>query len=363
MWYRLGSLVPGFSQPELAARAAANSLPHLVANPLYLPHKLLQYGLISLGQTGAFWMRLPSTLFGILVLLAFYQILAGWYSRRLAILGSFLLLCSAWFLHYARLATPEILLTSGLGLLWAGIRLKSNQPRGRTLTYCSLIVLASLYVPGMIWLIGPALAWQNRLIRQELKELPKKLQLCLIVLGIIGLAPLIYGFVNNPNLIKIWLDWPASLSVSTIVHNAWHLPVWLVLAGPPNPVYRLGQVSLLDSFCVIMGLLGLVLFRQHWLLDRVRAIVVVMLVGSGLVVLNGPEQLVILLAFIYVLVASGIAFLLQQWFTVFPRNPLSRWWGVGLIGLVVLVAGNYQINQYFRAWPHTPATRAAFQGK
>src|SRR5665647_518804 len=97
--YRLGTLVPGLSAVELAARASASSGKLIIKNPLNLPHKLIQYGFISFGLTGAFWMRLASVIFAIIIIVGFYRIIRTWYSVRVALLTTFLLLSSPMFLH------------------------------------------------------------------------------------------------------------------------------------------------------------------------------------------------------------------------------------------------------------------------
>jgi len=52
--------------------------------------------------------------------------------------------------------------------------------------------------------------------------------------------------------------------------------------------------------------------------------------------------------------------MLQQWFTVFPRNPFARSAGAILMTIVVLLAAYNGFSQYFIAWPNTPETKAVF---
>jgi hypothetical protein len=51
---------------------------------------------------------------------------------------------------------------------------------------------------------------------------------------------------------------------------------------------------------------------------------------------------------------------MAQWFTVFPRNPIARGSGIAVICLMLFFSVLYQTRVYFVAWPHTTATRQAF---
>lgn len=65
--------------------------------------------------------------------------------------------------------------------------------------------------------------------------------------------------------------------------------------------------------------------------------------------------------FLYIIAAAGIALLLQQWFTVFPKNPFARSVGVVLISICISASVAYNLHRYFIAWPHTPEVIREFQ--
>jgi hypothetical protein len=79
-----------------------------------------------------------------------------------------------------------------------------------------------------------------------------------------------------------------------------------------------------------------------------------------LTVLNGWLAMTIALPMFFVLVSAGLALFLQQWFTVFPRNPLARTVGITVVSFVVVLAGYYNLRHYFVAWPRNPDTRQVF---
>ncbi len=361
LWWQLGTLVPGMSGPEVLARGSADSIRKIIENPLFLPHKLVQYIFIQLGQTGAFWMRSASALFGVVILVIFFDIIRSWYSQRIALMSSFLLLTSAWFLHYARLGTPQILFACSIGLLWVGMKLRSHSaPRIRTILASILIVGASLYIPGLAWLIIPLLVWQRKLVAKEFSKIPKALAAVTIIAIIVGVAPLAYSLLRHPELLRDWLMIPHHLAISDWWANLWHMPFWLTLRGPEMPVYWLGRVPLLNSFSLVMLVLGIFVLSRYRQLDRVRAIVGILALSAVLAVFAGPVALVIALPLLFIVVAAGVALLLQQWFTIFPRNPLARTVGVLMICFVIGLAGYYNLRSYFIAWPRATPTKQVF---
>lgn len=361
LWWRLGSLLPGFSQPEVLARSHASTFSALLNNPIFLPHKVLQYLALRAGLSGPFWMRSASAFFGLAIVILFYNIVRNWYSRRIALMSSFLLLSSAWFLHFARLGTPEVMYATSIGLIWVGIRMRSARaPRIRTLLASFIIILSCMYVPGLVWMVVPLLLWRRKLIFNEVKKIPKKISVPSLMFLLVGLAPLVNGLVKQPSLTRQWLLLPNSIDVGQFWSNLWHLPFWLIWHGPNMPVYWLGNLPLFDIFTLVTLGLGVFVLAHYRNLDRIRVGMLIILVALVGAVLTGWIALTIALPVVFIIISSGIALLLQQWFTVFPRNPLARGIGVAMIGLVVLLSGMYNIRHYFVAWPRNSETKQVF---
>ena len=84
------------------------------------------------------------------------------------------------------------------------------------------------------------------------------------------------------------------------------------------------------------------------------------MVGTLLIALGGAVSLSLLIPFIYILVAAGIGFMLDQWYKVFPRNAIAQGVGMGLIVLAVAASCWYGLRHYFVAWPNAPATQQVF---
>jgi hypothetical protein len=83
-------------------------------------------------------------------------------------------------------------------------------------------------------------------------------------------------------------------------------------------------------------------------------------VSSLLVALGGTIGLTLLLPYIYLLFASGLAFMFWQWKKVFPYNPFAKVLLVILLGSATAVVCFYQLSHYFVAWHEAPSTRQSF---
>jgi hypothetical protein len=358
--YHLATLTDGFSQAELAARANASSLRVIAHNPLFLPHKILQYAFIKVGLNGLWFMRFVSTLFAAAILIGFYRVLKSWYTIRIAILGTLILASSSWFLHWARLGTPDIMYAHIINILWVGTRIKSQKSRRSTTILAALVGVTAIYIPGFIWLLGLGLIWQRKVVINEFYRLSKAHTTVIFGSLLVGIIPLGYAFIKTPSLILNWLGvGPGKVNVIDAAKTWAHIPLWLAYHVVPNPVYWLANLPLLDVFGIVMLVLGGFALIYMFRLDRIKALFGVLVFGIIVVGLHGFTSSIIL-APIFLIISSGVALLLQQWFTVFPNNPFARIVGVTLISCLVLLSCYYQATSYFVAWPHNTQTKQAF---
>ncbi len=359
--YKLGTLTPAFSQEEIINRNQSASFQSLSTNPLYAPQSSLQYSLQNLGHKGPLAMRSVSALLGVLVIVGFYYVLSKWYTIRIALLGTLLLVTSSWYLHTTRLAANDVTFMLVILLLACGSWVHRSRINLLTISVSALIVIGLLYIPGMVWFVLPLLIWQKKRIGRAIKSLAVWQLVVIIIVSTIILGPLVWALVTQSRLYLIWLglpaDWP---TIKQIVINLAHIPDQLFWHGPTNPTKGLVGLALLDWFSIIMIIVGLYAYRFKLHLDRTWFLIYIAITGTFLIAIGGPVKISLFLPFAYLLVASGIALMLQQWFTVFPRNPFARSLGAGLIILAVMGSSFYQLNQYFIAWPNTPDTRQSF---
>lgn len=365
LWFKLGTVTNGLSESEavvqrhLALRDI--SIKSFLANPLYLPYSLILFALQALGLHGPTALRGVSAVIGTASVASFYLIISRWNTHRLAIFGTLLFATSSWFLHLSRLASTDILYVGILPVLLMGVWLQQSKRRRLVLCFVLLASTLYLYVPGMIWFIFVTGIWQHKRLINEMKHVPWWFNSLIVLSGIVLLFPLGWSIGHNYSLIKPLLGLPETLpTVGVLLQNIINVPVHIFVRGPSNPEKWLPGTAYLDVFSSMMLFIGMYWSLFRFRLDRVRVTFGILILGSILVAIGGPTSIALLLAPVYLLITSGMTFMLQQWFTVFPRNPIARTIGTSLLTIAVLTTVFYQISHYFIAWPNTPSVRQTF---
>lgn len=359
--YRLATLVPNFSLPEIATRISSSSIHAIIRDPLFAPYKLLQYCLIRLHHHGPLAMRLVSVLFGILAIYIMYYILQYWHSRRVALMGTALFATSSWFLHYARFATPSITYTLLLATLAYGTWIRNTRRPGLAVVVGAALGSILIYTPGLIWFAILGLVWQKQSIIRLSSRAPK-LTILALVAFVVSLLPLAYGISQDIHLLRSLAGLPMNSwpTLSSVAHNFVSLADLLFFRGNHEPTVGLIGLAAFDIFGVAMLVLGIYDYVYMRKLDRMKMIGGTLLLGTILICLGGLVSNILLAPFLYVLIAAGIGWLLEQWFTVFPRNPLVRGVGLSLMIIVVALSCWYQATRYFVAWPHAKTTKQVY---
>ncbi len=358
--FRLNSLVPGLSADEVAFVHSADSGRDIMNDPTFAPQKVATYGLIKLGLTSPGMLRLPSVLLAFSAVISLFFILRKWYTKRIALLGSLLLLSSSWLLSIGRLALSDASYLVLLPILWLGYHFYTTHRSNSALLILCTVAALSFYIPGAIWFITLIAVWQAPGITKILK----RVKTGTILAGAFGVAiilgPLVWSMVSDSSIILPSLGLPANLeAVKNMPINLLNVIKQLVLVAPQDPQHTLGRLPLLDVFTIAMLVIGMYSLRFQLKLARAQ-LQILALAGLGLLVAGGGVNIAVLLPLIYVLAASGMAFLLQQWLVVFPRNPLARSVGSILLTSCVFLVSFYHLSRYFIAWPQTPATKNVF---
>jgi len=360
LWFGLGDMLPGLSRQEAAQAASADTMRELINNPIGLPHKAVQFATLQLGN-GDGMVRSASALIGLLVLGCFYYVLRSWYTRRVAILGTLTFATSAWFLHTARSGTEASMYLLLFGAVACVTWLQRSRGSIPAVLASALLALILLYIPGMIWFVVPAILWQLDRISEIAKGRNPAILVAISLFVLAALSPIGWAMYQHPDLIKTYFGLPQTMPDPVqVAKNIAHIPVQLFVRGPDNPALWLGRLPLLNLFTSVMFAIGLYAYAQNRKLDRVGFALFVFVVGGLLASIGGPVSLTIFLPFVYLISVSGIALMLQKWFTVFPLNPFARSSGTILMTIVVLLAAFNGFSHYFIAWPNTPQTKQVF---
>lgn len=359
--FQIGGLTKEANQAEYDYIASVTSGKKIVNNPVYILHKAPTYALFKMNIKSIGYYRVVSALFALLAVVSCFFILREWYSDRVAVLGSGLFLTSAWVLHIARLATPEASYLLMMPLLWVAVWLYNTTLQRSALLLLSVLAALSFYIPGFGWLLILAVAWKYKHLWKEVSTTPKWFRFLCVSTMVIFLVPLIWAESRSSQVLLTTFGLPTHFpGLKVVVQNLINIPAHLFFRGPNDPSKWLGRLALLDVFSSVLLLIGLYSLRYHTKTIRTQLLAGMCSVLILLIAVGGPVTITALMPLAYLIIATGLAFMLQQWVAVFPYNPVARALATAIMSIVIILVSYYHINQYFIAWPHTPATKKVF---
>lgn len=364
LFSQLETLMPGYAEIEVSTAQSAHTISAIMSNPVNAPYKMSVYGVAKVIGDPLLATRITSAIFGSLCIVLFYFIIRRLHSRRIAFLATVVFACSAWFLHAARLGTPDIMVPFAvLTFALAGYWLIRDSGKSIYYLVAILAVGMSLFVPGMLWILLAGLAVRRTKDIRVMQRYMSRWQLAGITALVVALviAPLTWAIAKDPSIILTLLGLPTVFpNLVDFSQNLLAVPLSLFIVSPENPVVWLGNLPLLDiamSALLVIGVYYYFKFRQ---LDRAKFLAIFIVWASILIAFEGGVSNTILLPAVYVGIAGGIALLITQWFTVFPRNPLAQTIGVIAIALIIGTSMLYNVRAYFVAWPHWQPAQAVF---
>ena len=359
---RLVKLLPGFAVAEQQLPTVHELLTTIWHQPLELPLHLSRLFVAGLSPyTGIGFSRLPSVLLAFTVVIAMYWLLKRWYNYRLALFGAVLVMTAPWLLHVGRLATVSIVYPFAMVVLLVLIALWHQQDRSKWLLYGTAISAAILlYVPGMVWLLAWGAFFERRNIIASLKT-GRWHTAAFVALIAITLVPLGHALYIDWHLYRPLLGlpdaWPGVLHAIEQFFLTWK---YIFIGGYANPLYNVADVALVNFLMTIGFAVGVYLYSLHPKAVRTRQLAGLWLIGTALLALQGPVSIQLILPIVVVLAVGGIGYLLHLWLKVFPRNPLARGFGIGVVGLIIAFAVAYNVRNYFVAWPNSSETKRTF---
>jgi hypothetical protein len=362
--FRLGSLTyQHVSTAEFISHASDTSLHAILHNPLNAPYKLLDYLFLLFNAHSVACARLSSVAFAIAACALFFIIMLRWHGRRTAILSTTLFGTSGWLLHVGRLADGNsALLLIPLGLILFASWLNTTERHGAALLYMTAASGLALFTPGAIWFLVAAyiLIWEA--VSEHITESKLWEKTLSIIVLLYFAVILVYVFYHTPHLYKTWLGLPAAWPSPLTALKQWvDTILFLFVRGPSNASMWLAHMPILDIFTAAMFLIGGYFYSAHYKNLRTQVLALFLVIGSALVALSGASAMNFIVPIIYLIAGTGLTYFLRKWLTVFPRNPLARGFGIGLIVIVVVAAALYHIRSYFVAWHHSPNTAQAFR--
>ena len=361
-FWKLGSLTAGLGPSEAATRASAASAHLLYNNPVNDPHSVWIYLLTKLHVTSFFWLRSISAIFATIFVVCFYKIARSWFGKLVAWLSTLLLAATPLFILAGRSLSPEIMYLAPLALAALYFWLTRAKTANR-LVYLAMAALAAvcLYAPGGIWLLAIGYGFSRSGLKQLRDYFPRKLSLLGALIFAILIAPLVAGLIRQPHLLRelafIPATWPQPLTL--IKQIAW-AAIGLIWHSGIHPDLQIGRLPLLNAAQAILAVFGfMALFsRARTKTYGILAIIALGVIAAG--INNNSAILLIALAPIMILVAAGLRYLLLEWQSIFPRNPIPRAFAYVLILSVCALSLIYGIRYSLVAWPNTVSTRTSY---
>lgn len=355
------SLIPsGASQVEVDYVKSTSSIQSIAENPLYLPHKLATYTATQISDSIRVVRAISIVFFGLCVI-ALYRILKRWHSEKIAFLSSLMFATSAFVLTTARLASPEVMLFGWAILISLLLWLLHGE--SRKIAPLALVVFATgiLYVPGApYFFLLLTVLFSNKIVStfKNLKRLTFYLSL---LIALIIVSPLIYAVYLDINILRSWLLLPETIVLSDIPKNILQVPSTFFYKSPEYPLLNVGTLPILDVASGGLFLIGLYAYQKFIKLERTKIMILTAFLG---LILGALGQyliaVLILLPFTFSVIGAGISYMLDIWYSVFPKNPFAKSFGLLLITIVVLMSVYYQLTRFLVVWVNAPETRATY---
>jgi hypothetical protein len=362
--FRLGSIMHGITNGEYAIAKLPVGWHGIYANPLNLPLTFLRsidfkiFSPVSIAL-----LRLPNVIIGLVTVILFSILTSLWYGRRIATVTTILFATSAWTLHASRIAGGGVDYLFAITLFFLIAAVLNKNPKN-SCTYAATNIAWGilLFIPGMIWFILFDLWRKRKILKHGFKLQTKKTAIAAYAFSLIFWIPLlIIDFVRSPDNILNWLGIPTSLHHPiTIIKNFLAVFEQVLFRGPNINTIWLARAPLLDVFSLVMLVIGIYFYIRHFKASRSQLLFGSFIIGALLIALNRSIDLSIVLPILYIWIAAGIAYFLQQWLQVFPKNPIARGLGYSLIIIAVTLACVYNLRAYYVAWPNTTASQSVF---
>ncbi len=361
---KLGDLTPGLNALEARSALQSQDLGGILSNPVNFPYQLLQYLSITLLGPTAWAVRLPSVIFGILLLVGMFKLFHIWHQPRIAIIGTLFVAASSWFLNFARFGTPAIVVATMIVavLLVSAWFHHADNKSIKSLLLLGAVVALSLYTPLVIYFLGVAVLAHYKLIWRHIKALSNYQLAAAGLISLLVLAPVAWAIFNDTGVAREILGLPGYIpSLADVMLNALSAFGAVFWRSEEFPALHLGTLALLDIFTASMTALGLYHYERHYDHHRTRLLMIgffAVLLGTGLS--GSPMLLIALLPFVYIFAATGVITMLTQWYAIFPKNPIARTVAILPLGAVLLVTAYYHSHRYFVAWARAPETKEVF---
>ena len=304
---------------------------------IYLPYRLQQAASISVFGISVIAIKLPSIILGFISALGILYLLNLWYRRSVAIIVAIVAVTTNQFLLSSQAGQAGIvyIFLTTMILIAASMVARRNAYAQLWVIVGFVLAAISMYMPLSVYILLALVLTafihphaRHVLLRQSLKSVIAVGALLFVAI----VSPLVLGIINDPSILKTLLG--VSENINNLSSNASILSQnYTQFANPTSgtvltPVYGLPLVLLFG-----LGIYRLVSAKYT---TKSYVISFSLLLLVPLVCLN-PSFVSIAFLPVILVIALAIDYLISSWYSLFPRNPYARIFG--LLPLAVLVLG------------------------
>lgn len=356
--YRLGGFIKGDTIYETSKYLGINGFEAVFSHISLAPIKVLELIMLKIDEPNSTLLRLISVLFVGIAFVVFYRLIVKWQTHRIAMLSTLLFASSTFSLNLGRFTFQDAmyyLLIPSILLMGSWLRSKKYVKR---VLYALPVTAILLYLPGFSLIFILTLVIFRRRLLAAWRFCDIRLRLIGLSTGILLLVPAVYGLVKYPNQIYEFfgIDRLLNGDLNQVVNKFFDIPNELFWSGINEPHRWLSGTPVIDVVTLVFFALGLYAFTKSAHTLRARLLFGLLVVCIVVISLSTVATLALIIPLIYIYVSKGLAFMLQTWFSVFPRNPAARNVGVIILLIPVFLSAGFNVERYFVAWHDSPQT-------
>lgn len=353
----------GLSESEMASAAHSYDLQPdsvLKGDIVNLPYRALQKLSIMLFGLNVYSVKLPSIVIGLILGLLLILLLNRWFKTNVALLASILAILSASFLFLAGSGTPLIMLVFWPTLLlWLGSKIQGvTKPKPLYCFVFAFALLASIFTPHLIYLAAfiVLFALLHPHLRFTIKTLPTVPLILTLFIILMGLAALVVAAFVNPAIIPELLLAPR-LTFGGFIENV--KVAFLPLFSWNTTLESQFLSPFVGLASIALAAIGLLSTTKGFFASRnsiASCLIVFTIFLAGL----NPESAILILLPLSILIAHGLRYILDKWYTLFPDNPYARISGVLPIGAFMGIMIYGGITHFLYGYRYVPMVADEF---
>ena len=332
---------------------------------LYGPYYLLLHATFAIHHN-VLSLRLASVIAALVVVGMTYWLVSSWHGYKIGLMVAAATLVSFGLLAAGREATPLITQLIVLPALILSVSHLFNKPTYFGLLLLGIVLAGVLYVPGGIWFVICTKLLGIKPIKVSFKKLSKIKKVIVTLTPLALITPLIFQLSAHYSLsqLKLWLGYGLNGSLTHSAHvflmNLLYTPMDLFIHSYNlSHNISLGHLPLLSialSVIVALGLYSYFTRLNNWRWRSVLILLGLAWLMSGFGVISPLA----LLPLLFISAGTGLAFLLKEWYEVFPRNPIARSCGLIIMFAVIGLNTAYVARSYFVGWANNPLTTSLY---